>query len=331
MKSGNHADPSLQPGRQPDWLLLVASLPTRPAAARMRLWRALKGMGGAALRDGAWLLPELGGVAHRLDRLAGETREAGGQALVLSVRARDAEQAASLRGLFDRGADYADLLADIDAHARAGDADNKTLRALRRALNELVAIDFFPGEARRQAEGALAALEAAAIGEPRAAASGVRRLRAEQYRGRQWATRARPWVDRLASAWLIRRRIDPEARFLWLERPADCPKQALGFDFDGATFSHVGHRVTFETLLASFGLDANPGLARLGALVHFLDVGGAPVGEAAGVEAVLAGLRQDNEDTGGGDDALLAACLPVFDGLYRNFTEGGDAATRDQP
>lgn len=311
---------------QPNWLLLVASLPTRPAAARMRLWRALKAMGCAALRDGAWLMPELGDVAIRFERLAGETREAGGQALVLQVLARDTEQAHQLCALFDRGADYARLLARIDEQARAGDADDKSLRALRRALNELIAIDFFPGEARRQAEGALTALEAAAIGEPRAAPGGVRRLRAEQYRGRLWATRKHLWVDRLASAWLIRQHIDADARFLWLDHPADCPREALGFDFDGATFSHVGHRVTFETLLASFGLDADAGLARLGALVHYLDVGGAPVAEAAGIEAVLAGLREQHQPTG--DDMLLAAAASLFDSLYRSFSAN---ATTENP
>ncbi len=305
--------------REPRWLLLVASLPTRPAAARMRLWRALKHMGCVALRDGAWLVPDLTDLAQRLERLAAETRDAGGQALVLEVLARDGAQAQELRALFDRGADYARLLADIDAQARAGATDIKALRALRRALNDLVAIDFFPGEARRQAEGALAAAEAAAIGEPSAAVGNVRRLRAQRYRGRLWATRKHLWVDRLASAWLIRRHIDGEARFLWLSDPADCPREALGFDFDGATFSHVGHRVTFETLLASFGLDTDVGLARLGALVHYLDVGGVPVAEAAGIEAVLAGLREQHAQAG--DDALLDAVMPLLDGLYRTYRE----------
>lgn len=203
--------------------------------------------------------------------------------------------------------------------ARTGTTDIKTLRALRRTLADLVAIDYFPGEARRQAEGALAALEAAAVGEPSAAAGGVRRLRAQRYRGCLWATRKNLWVDRLASAWLIRRHIDAEARFLWLSDPADCPRDALGFDFEGATFSHVGHRVTFETLLASFGLDADAGLARLGALVHSLDVGGVPVAEAAGVEAVLAGLREQHAQAG--DDALLDAVTPLFDGLYLSYRE----------
>src|SRR5574337_918282 len=109
----------------------------------------------------------------------------------------------------------------------------------------------------------------------------VPRLDPAAHRHRLWATRARPWVDRLASAWLIRRFIDPEARFLWLTRPEDCPPEALGFDFDGAAFTHVGARVSFETLLASFGLEAGA-LQRLGLLVHFLDVGGIQPPEAAG-------------------------------------------------
>jgi hypothetical protein len=95
----------------------------------------------------------------------------------------------------------------------------------------------------------------------------------------------------MASAWLIRRFIDRKAKFLWLDEAKRCPKRALGFDFDGATFTHVGGRVTFEVLAASFGLDADPALARIAAIVHFLDVGGVPVAEAPGIEAVLAGLR----------------------------------------
>jgi hypothetical protein len=94
-------------------------------------------------------------------------------------------------------------------------------------------------------------------------------------------------VNRVASAWLIRRFIDPEARFKWLARPSDCPKSALGFDFDGAAFTHVGDRVTFETLMVSFSLEEDPALLRPAAMVHQLDVGGEPGPEAAGFEAVL--------------------------------------------
>src|SRR5690606_10116625 len=135
--------------------------------------------------------------------------------------------------------------------------------------------------------------------------------------GRIWATRRRPWVDRLASAWLIRRFIDPQAQILWLDSPGDCPPDALGFDFDGATFSHVGGRVTFEVLAASFGLE-QAAIARLGLLVHCLDVGGIQPPEAVGIESVLAGLRETLTQ----DDSLLTAASAVFDGLLANFDKG---------
>jgi hypothetical protein len=99
-----------------------------------------------------------------------------------------------------------------------------------------------------------------------------------------------------------------------LERSQDCPGDALGFDFDGATFSHVGSRVTFEVLAASFGLE-QPAITRIGLLVHYLDVGGVQPPEAAGIETVLAGLREAVTD----DDRLLAAASTVFDGVLARF------------
>ncbi|NNC27424.1 chromate resistance protein, partial [Salinisphaera sp. USBA-960] len=128
--------------------------------------------------------------------------------------------------------------------------------------------------------------------EPHETEGGVPRLDVADYQGRVWATRRQLWVDRVASAWLIHRFIDKAARFQWLARPSDCPKRALGFDFDGAAFSHIGNRVTFETLMASFGLESDAALMRLAAIVHALDVGGDPVPEAKGFEAVMSGARE---------------------------------------
>jgi hypothetical protein len=121
-------------------------------------------------------------------------------------------------------------------------------------------------------------------------------------------------VDRLASAWLIRRYIDREARFAWLKSPSECPSDAVGFDFDGAAFTHIGGKITFEVLLASFGLEA-PALKRVGALVHYLDIGGVQPPEASGAERILSGLRAAESD----DDKLLQAAIPVFDGLVMGF------------
>jgi hypothetical protein len=234
--------------------------------------------------------------------------------------------------LFDRNADYAALLERLQA-LQSGFAElsenesRKLLTAVRREIATLVAIDFFPGPAREQVEAALADAETAlnrvhAPGEPHAAVGHVPRRDRSQYRNRAWATRRKPWVDRLASAWLIHRCIDPQARFIWLAQPKDCPKAALGFDFDGAEFTHVGARVTFEVLLASFGLDDDPALTRLGTLVHYLDVGGVPVPEADGLVAILTGFRAQDLD----DDALLAAASSTFDALYAAYRATPTAA-----
>jgi len=257
------------------WLTLVLSLPTENATARMRAWRALKASGAAVLRDGVYLLPQREACRSLLQAVAGDVQAAGGSAHLLKVSADDGSDHAAL---FDRGDDYAALLAEITLAREALSADLaldtlKQSRKLRKAFASLSEIDFFPGEALRQTEAALVELEqqaqlALSPNEPRAITGQVPRLDAAAYRGRRWATRQRPWVDRLACAWLIRRHIDPRAQFVWLAEPRDCPADAVGFDFDGASFSHVGAKVTFEVLLAAFGLE-QPALMRLGALVHF--------------------------------------------------------------
>jgi len=294
------------------WLLLVATLPTKPVAARMRLWRGTKALGCAALRDGAWLLPAAD--ATDLARLAQETIAAGGSAEVLTVSS-DGEQTARFIALFDRSADYGGLIEAI--RTALANPEPKRVQTLRREFQAIATTDFFPGEARRQAEAALAELAALANGEPHSALREIRRLAIADYQQRLWATRKHLWVDRMASAWLIRRFIDKKARFLWLDNPNKCPKAALGFDFDGAEFTHVGNRVTFEVLATSFGLDNDPALARIAGIVHCLDVGGVPVAEGAGIEALLAGMRA----AAANDDKLLTDAGRVFDGLYNNFRQ----------
>lgn len=294
------------------FLALFVTLPTPQSAGRMRVWRALRALGCATLRDGVFLLPEGEEPARALENVAQDVRGVEGTAVIHLLDGRDHAERTRLAALFDRGAEYAALL---DALGKAAPADAKALRALRRELAALTAIDFFPGEAQRQAAAALAALEAAAGGEPADSRARIRRLASADFQGRCWATRKHLWVDRMASAWLIRRFIDRKAKFLWLDDPKKCPKQALGFDFDGAAFTHAGGLVSFEVLAASFGLDGDPALARIATIVHCLDVGGVPVAEAPGIEAVLAGLRAAADD----DDKLLTAAGRVFDGLYQAF------------
>lgn len=306
------------------WIALITSLPTENATARMRAWRSLKASGAAVLRDGVYLMPEQEDCRHTLDAVAADIRAAEGTALV--VRLEEPEDG-NFVSLFDRSTDFASLLADIASarEALSPDVANETLkqaRKLRKAFTTLGAIDFFPGEAQKQTGEALRDLEQQAAwalspDEPHPVNDTIARLHIQDYQGRIWATRRRPWVDRLACAWLIRRYIDPHAKLLWLGTPADCPADALGFDFDGATFTHVGARVSFEVLLATFGLET-PSLQRIGALVHFLDVGGVQPPEAAGIESALAGLRDTILD----DDQLLALASSIFDGLMASFEKG---------
>ena len=296
------------------WCLLVLSLPTDNTAARMRAWRALKAGGAVVLRDGVYVLPDGPSQREQLREVAADVRANGGSArLMTEVSAEE-----PIEPLFDRSADFAPLVEDAKAALAAADAA-RSARRLRKAFDQLAAIDFFPGEAQRQAAEAVDELEhhvemAADPGEPRAAGRAVTRADRAAYQGRIWATRRRPWVDRLASAWLIRRFIDPAARFVWLADVTSCPRRAVGFDFDGGTFTHVGTRVTFEVLVAAFDL-GSPSLNRLGTLVHGLDAGGVMPPEAAGVERVLAGMRDAIAD----DDALMLAAAGVFEGLYRAF------------
>lgn len=310
--------------------MLLVTLPTQPSAVRVRVWRALKALGCAALRDGAYLLPEA--QQALFEPLADEVREHGGSAMVLRLEATGEAQRAELLALFDRAEAYVAWRATADAlHAELatlGEAvARRRWRGLAQALEEVQRTDYFPGEAALQAQATLADLRDAldahySKGEPRALPEhGIAPLDARQFQGKRWATRARPWVDRLASAWLIARFIDAQAEFVWLADVARLPRGAIGFDFDGARFSHVGTRVTFEVLLASFGLDRDPRLLRIGAMVHCLDAGGIPVPEAVGLEAVLAGLREMHDD----DDRLLAAAAGVFDALLATPTEGRKA------
>lgn len=311
-----------------DFAALVLSLPTRNSTLRMRLWRALKHTGCGVLRDGVYLLPSNAAGYEALARLESEIRAAGGFAMTLDVKAKTAAQLAELRKLFDRAGEYGALARRIRlekaALARMGARRAQTqIHRLERALHKLAAIDFHPGEAKAQVEAALVDLKGAyratySGGEPRSSRRRPRQFDAARYQKRIWATRKAPWVDRLASAWLIKRFIDRDARFAWIERPSECPKNAVGFDFDGAEFTHVGKRVTFEVLLSSFGLETDSGLAAIAAAVHFLDVGGIPVADARGLETMLKGAREKARS----DDALLAEAMRILDLLYSAYRIG---------
>ena len=307
-----------------NWLCVISSAPTENATARMRAWRTLKASGSAVLRDGVYLLPDIAQCRVTLDAVAEDVTNAGGAAMVIGV---SPPVGVAFETLFDRTTDYAELLQTISQARAELSIENaqegvKQIKKLPKSFAAISDTDFFPGEARRQVDAALLEIESAVSrlmypDEPHSANSNIARLRIADYQKKTWATRKqRPWVDRLASAWLILRFIDAEAQFKWIESPAFCPKKAVGFDFDGAAFTHVGSKVTFEVLMASFGLE-DTRLSRIGALVHFLDVGGVRPEEAAGIESVLSGFRA----TMANDDQLLAAACAVFDRLMAHFPQ----------
>ncbi len=311
--------------RRPAWLLFVLTLQGQQPAVRMRVWRALKALGTAVLRDGVYLLPNRPELVQPLQAQSDEVTASGGSTQTFEVNARDEHQEAEFRQLFDRAPEYENLMVEISgARKEIKDLDRPTLSArlmrLRRDYEAIVSRDFFGGAAREQAGEALEDMASAANtvllpDEPHATAGRIRRVDLAKYSARTWATRARPWADRLASAWLIKRFIDRRAKFLWLKAPKNCPKRAVGFDFDGAEFTHVGAKVTFEVLLSSFGLDGDPALTKIGTLIHYLDVGGVPAAEAAGIEALLRGARTTLSD----DDRLMSEAVKVFDFLYAHF------------
>lgn len=304
---------------------LVLSLPARNSTLRMRAWRALKEAGCGVLRDGLYVLPAEAAGDGALDRIESEIRAEGGFAMRVELRPKAAAHLTQLRGLFDRGTEYGALVQRIDAAGRSIErlGSRKALTALRRlerGFDKLSRTDFFPGEAKAQAAASLAGLklryrEAYTGGEPRSSQRQLRSRSAGRYRARMWTTRANLWVDRLASAWLVKRFIDREAKFAWFERPSQRPKGAIGFDFDGAEFTHVRNRVTYEVLMESFGLESDAALAQIGAAVHFLDVGGIPVADARGLETMLRGIKEKAR----GDDALLTEAMRIFDLLYSAY------------
>ena len=308
------------------WLMLVTSLPGPSGTPRMRVWRALKAHGAAILRDGVHLLPATEVSQRILGQQADHIEEAGGSAHVISFTPHDAGQEAHFQALFDRTGDYEQwsegVTTFVNRLTELNEAESRRQEArLRRELEAITAIDYFPGAAGERAAATLHDVESTVNGrfspdEPTATDGDIPARSLADFQNCRWATRGNIWIDRIASAWLIRRFIDRQATFEWLEDTAGGSADAVGFDFDGATFSHVGNYVTFEVLIRSFGLHDLPALAKLGALVHYLDVGGVPVPEAAGFLTMLAGAKQEHS----GDDDLLNAAGALLDHLYAAFT-----------
>jgi hypothetical protein len=307
------------------WLLFVHSLPGQNGALRISVWRALQSAGAGTMRDGVSVLPDRPEFADALEGLRGNILASGGTAHVLRLPSAGDAAEAELRALLDRTEDYTAFIdrAERTLAALGGCSESEARRNLRqrsRELTRIEAIDFFASSGRDRAQALVASLTDAVSkkfspDEPVAISAPIPRLRLDEYRGRLWATRTRMWVDRVASAWLIARFIDPDAKFQFLDDCREAPPEAVGFDYDGAAFTHVGELTTFEVLVASFGFGEDAALGRIGAMVHALDIGGPAVPEAAGFEAVLGGMRDRARD----DRELLSTMSGVLDAFYDAF------------
>ena len=304
------------------WLVTIAQLPIEDPAARMRVLRTLESLGAAVMREGAYLLPDTATNRQALEALGDYIGKTAGTAQVLQVNATTPAQQEQLRRLFDRSARYEELIKTVES-LRVGfghsdpSAISRVLHKQRREFEAIAALDFYPTEARSRAERALFDTDAAVkqllftSSQTSLGAAGERLLR------RAWATRHPPWADRLACAWLIRRFVDPEATLAWLDKSEELPSGALGFAFDGAHFAASGTRVAYEEMLAQLQLAKNPALAKIGSIVHFLEMGGSTVPEAAGVQMLLQGAQRRSTSM----QELLAEAEKTFDLLYEAYYE----------
>ena len=302
------------------WLVTVAQLPTEDPGARMRVLRTLESLGAGVLREGAYLLPDTPANRQSLDTLADYIVRCAGSAQVLRVSAASAGQDETFKRLFDRTERYENLVKTVEG-LRLGfghsdpNAIARVLQKQRREFENISALDFFPTEARTRAQQAIADADQA-----------IKRLffsqaqthigPAENFQGRTWATRKPAWADRLASAWLIRRFVDHEAKLVWLDKAQEVPAGAVSFGFEGAHFAASGTRVTYEEIVAQLKLD-NVALARIGAIVHYLEARGTPVPEAAGVQTLLQGAARRATS----DHELLSEAEKTFDLLYEAYFE----------
>jgi hypothetical protein len=302
------------------WLVIAAQFPTEDPAARMRVLRTLESLGAGVLREGAYVLPESPANRESLEALADYIGSAGGTAHVLQAAASSPSQTEALKRLFDRSARYDALVKVVDS-LRIGfghsdpSAIARVLLKQRRDFEAISALDFFPTPAKARAQKAIADTDQA-IRQLYFARAPTYIGPGEKLHGRTWATRRPLSADRLASAWLVRRFVDPEAKMLWLEE-TPAPSGAIAFGFDGAHFAANGERVTYEEIMAQLQLGSNTALGKIGNIVHFLEMRDTPVHEAAGVETLLQGAQRRSQN----DDELLAEAEKTFDLLYEAYFE----------
>jgi hypothetical protein len=318
------ADPPAAPAAATaaGWLLTIAQLPVEDPSSRMRVLRTLESLGAAVMREGVYLLPDTPANRQSLETLAEYIVKIAGTASVLQVNSVSTAQQAALTRLFDRSARYENLIKTVlSLRVGFGHSDPSAIAGVlhkqRREFESIAALDFFPSAARGRAEEALATADADVRKLLFPTKSAQPLAPGEALLGRTWVTRKPLWADRLACAWLIRRFVDPEAKLTWLEKTEALPGDSIAFGFEGAHFANSETRVTYEEMLVKLDLAKNPALIRIGHIVHFLEVRGTPVAEAAGVQTLLQGAQRRSTS----EAELLAEAEKTFDLLYEAYDQ----------
>jgi hypothetical protein len=306
------------------WLLLIVSLRPHPSSVRVRTWRKLRALGAVPLKNSVYLLPFSPEAYERFQWLTQEIQKDGGEATLLKVDRIENMKPAEVIQLFQTARNreytalaerYRRLLRGLERKpaSRRSRPRSETLERLSKEFDRLRELDFFdaPGarEVRRLKETIEMHLRSR---EERLPSSRPGDASLPELKEKRWVTRPRPHVDRLASAWLIKRFIDPEADFLFV--PAEeFPPDAIPFDALGAELGHQGEDCTFETLLRRSGL-RDRRLTQLAEIVHEVDLRDQkfPREEARGIDLAIRGLLAALKD----DHELLAHALTLFDGLY---------------
>lgn len=336
--------------RQTGWLLFFYTVPARPVSNRMRIWRKLSRIGAIQLKGAVYLLPDDEENRELLQWLVTEASALGGEAGFATAERVIPFADEELQQLFNeqRALEYAELVKVVDTFERRLASVQKGSRSpshgnlrkqFQKIRNEFQAarkIDFFGAEQGGALEKRLLALESEVQGlagiaglAAKTATGSLTPLAGKDFQGRTWVTRPQPFVDRMASAWLIRRFIDPQARFAFMpeEGLAAAKGDMLSFDVAHGDFTHSDDLCTFELMVTRFGLN-DPALRQLGEIIHDLDLKDARYGHAAtaGVETVLAGIRGQ----GKGDQEIIDQGMLVFDALYATFTPAAPGRKRRQ-
>ena len=308
------------------WLTLLTTLPPTPTRHRVGVWRKLQRMGAVRLRGSAWILPETPETTERFQWLVQEIQSFRGEVTLLHVerignmteqevtalfhKARTGEYQAAAQGCRA-------ILSHIDRHKANHPTAVAQLRGqldgLKRELDRIQAIDYLtaPVGQRARTLWETTAKRLRAV-ETRPRPTGSRHRTALPSRGSTWVTRPRPHIDRIASAWLIRRFCDPDAKFAFADA-ADAARKGVPFDVLGADFGHHGEDCTFETVIKRFGLKDRR-VKLIAEIVHEADLhdGKFTCDESTGLDLAISGLAASTPD----DHELLERGMAIFDGLY---------------